>query len=57
MNIRTLSTMSHEEKFAIEKPKQELLDELGELVDQIENLALRYATSNYWFLTQSESFS
>jgi len=31
--------MSPEEKFAIEKPKQALLDELGELVDQIEHLA------------------
>jgi hypothetical protein len=38
-NIRTLSTMAPEEKFAIEKPKQSLLDELVELVDQIEDLA------------------
>ena len=30
--------MSPEEKFAVEKPTQALLDELGELVDEVENL-------------------
>lgn len=38
--------MLPEEKFAIEKPSQKLLDELGELVDQIERFAhqkARYA--------------
>lgn len=31
--------MSPEKKFAVEEPNRALLDELGELVDQIENLA------------------
>jgi len=43
-NIRTLSTMPPKEKFAIEKPKPALLQELGELVDEIENLAHRKAS-------------
>jgi hypothetical protein len=39
LKLKRLSTVPPEEKFAIEKPKQALLDELGELVDQIEDLA------------------
>jgi hypothetical protein len=35
--------MSREEKFAIKEPEQLLLDELGELVEKIENLAHQQA--------------